>query len=347
MAKRLDWNSVRLVKAKRSNKWVAEFHQDGKRKQLSTGFEDREWAEKWVESKLFAGQPAMTIEECLDIYEAEVVPSVLPGTRDTWPIAKRTIIDGFGADRPVSSLKARDYLAFARDCQSGKVTGKSLANSTINMRLGKLRAAINHCHKMGHLKPEEMPGPIVTMKADSIPKEPISIEEFKELLAKAGAQGLKDIEAYLHIAGNTGARVQAILDLEWRQIDFDAGIIHFRKPEEPINKKKVKPSAPMSDALHAYLEKIKGAHSPTDKVTGNRLSRNVLNHWLRDNGPNHMSSHILRHSYITWQTMAGTPIYIVSQITGNSPAMIAQVYAHFSPTHSAARQAANAISATS
>jgi integrase len=342
MARRLDWNSVRLVKAKRSNKWVAEFHQDGKRKQLSTGFEDRSWAERWVESEIFKGQPELTVGECLSRYEEDVV--LQSNTEQSgWPSTKQTLLDHFDEARPVSMLKATDYTQYAKFCAQGRYSRRPLAKSTIALRLRLLKAAVNHSLKMGYLEPGSAPSPVIMPDYQHKEKRTITIKEWRRLVEIAQEQERRDIEAYLVIVGNTGARAKVILDLEWRQVNMQAKVINFQKPERPKTKKK-NASAPMSNGLFEFL-KTRAGRDPHDLVVQPNLQIPTLNKWLEKHAPAETTSHVMRHSYITWQCMAGTPIYLISQITGNSVKMIETVYAHFNPEDSAARQAANALAA--
>lgn len=100
----------------------------------------------------------------------------------------------------------------------------------------------------------------------------------------------------------------------------------------------------MSNGLFEFL-KNRAGQNPRDLVVHPHLQIQALNKWLKKYAPEGTTSHVLRHSYITWQCMAGKPVYLISQITGNSIKMIETVYSHFNPEHSAARQAANALAA--
>ncbi len=82
----------------------------------------------------------------------------------------------------------------------------------------------------------------------------MSLEECAALFRAAKLPHLHD---YLVLAFATGARPEAILQLDRQQLDFDLGIVRLNPPGRVQNKKR-RPSLPLVGALHVFRDRGAG-----------------------------------------------------------------------------------------
>lgn len=127
----------------------------------------------------------------------------------------------------------------------------------------------------------------------------LSDEEEENLMAQ-----LTGRRAYLrpivHFALHTGFRRSAIIKLEWRDLDFEAGTIHLRAIN---NKSKKDLIVPMSVAVRASLLEVRSLSDGEGKVfayeSGMSLSstHGAFRNACRDAGIENFRFHDLRHSF--------------------------------------------------
>lgn len=140
------------------------------------------------------------------------------------------------------------------------------------------------------------------------------------------------VRLFIVLALTTAARMGAILDARWRQVDLDRGLIDYgvghgnkRRALVPLN----------ADATKALREAREIAC--TDFVIEFRGTAPVKN--IRKGFQaacdraelTGVTPHILRHSAATWMVMDGVPLAQVARVLGDSEATTERVYAKHAP----------------
>ncbi len=106
-------------------------------------------------------------------------------------------------------------------------TGKPLAPKTIRHYLGLISDVFNYAVKMGIVS--NNPCSKVTIpKGEVREKQIYSQEEMEDLLSKMDGEPLK-YKAFFYLMAYTGFRRGEMLGLEWKDVDFENGIISVRR----------------------------------------------------------------------------------------------------------------------
>ena len=141
----------------------------------------------------------------------------------------------------VSAVRQDVVDAYVVARTAGRI-GRAAKGPTIRKELGTLQAAMNFCTRRPHaLYPASALEPI-EMPAASEPRDRwLRTSEIRALMAAAAemrrGEALSRLERFLWLALETAARVQAILDLTWDRVDFEAGVIHYDVPGRKKTKK--------------------------------------------------------------------------------------------------------------
>lgn len=165
----------------------------------------------------------------------------------------------------------------------------------------------------------------------------LSREEAKRLLAACNSPHLR---FFVMLGLMTGARMGAILELQWAQVDFKRRLIDFgeghgnkRRAIVPINDDLLRAlKAAKETASTDFVVEYRGAPVSTVK-RGFELAcgRAKLND---------VTPHILRHTCATWQVEAGVSYEAVGKMIGDTAKMVEDRYGHHSPKFLAAGAAA-------
>ncbi|MDC3378893.1 site-specific integrase [Planctomycetota bacterium] len=129
-----------------------------------------------------------------------------------------------------------------------------------------------------------------------------------------------------------GLRKQEIAWLEWRDVDFDAGVLHVR----PKTGWSPKNSSSRTIPLHSALAGILGALDRQSRwVVCSRDGAQYRNNMLRDLKQvgrkaeiHRCGLHLLRHTFASQLVIAGVSIYKVSQWLGHASIKTTMIYAH-------------------
>jgi integrase len=118
---------------------------------------------------------------------------------------------------------------------------------------------------------------------------------------------------------NTGLRRNEALDLRWRDVDFEKGVIYIAKTKDREMR-----IVPMNKHAHMILAEL----GPS-LFTG--LNSNLVTHKFRKAadaaGLDGFKLHSLRHSFASALVAAGVDIYTVSKLLGHSDLKTTMVYA--------------------
>jgi integrase len=210
--------------------------------------------------------------------------------------------------------------------------GQGRSDGTIWTELGHLRIALSWAVKKGLIEK----APYIKRPAQPAPKaDYLTREQFNQFLA---ACDMPHMRRFAILAITTGARASAILDLTWDRVDFQRGLVIFKKPTDIERQMKGRALVPMNATLRAALkEGQEGALSEyVIEWAGQKVTRIVKGFRAAAHraGLPFVTPHVMRHSAAVWMAEAGVDFEEIAQYLGHSDSRItARVYARFSPTH--------------
>ena len=152
-------------------------------------------------------------------------------------------------------------------------------------------------------------------------------------------EGLRD-RAILELFYGCGIRLSELLKLQWKQIHFND---HYIVVEGKRGKQRVLPVGQFAmDALQKYRNKkaeIAGDQFPTPNVFVNVKGKplyplavqNMVKKYLQKvSEQDHLSPHVLRHSFATHLLDRGADLLAVKELLGHSSLSTTQIYTHVS-----------------
>ena len=134
---------------------------------------------------------------------------------------------------------------------------------------------------------------------------------------------------------STLARDDAILELTWDRVDFEARLINFHSPNK-IETNKLRSIVPMNDRLFEVLKKAKKASLSNYVIEyGGKpvkcIDRSFETAAKRANLEG-VTPNVLRHSGATWLAMSGVSMYSIAKLMGHKDIQTTyKNYAKYSP----------------
>lgn len=159
----------------------------------------------------------------------------------------------------------------------------------------------------------------------------ISHKEFRRLLKELPPH----VRAIAAFAVETGQRKSAITRLKWSAVDMKRR--HAFISSSTSKSKRAVP-LPLNNGAMAVLEKQEGKHETyvfTDQL-GRAPVGSVKTAWgkaIKRAGLPGFRFHDLRHTWASWQTMAGTPLQGVRELGGWASLAMVERYSHLSAEH--------------
>jgi integrase len=218
---------------------------------------------------------------------------------------------------------------------------RGCSNSTVRRELGVLRAAIQRAIETGVLtRPVK-----IYLPADSAARTRwLNRSEAAMLLAGAlgfDATGRRVARPQYHLALfiliglYTGRRMEAILSLQWRAIDFKTGWIDFTRPGKAETKKK-RGRCRIPERLLPHLERASryGHHvGPVISWAGRPVKniRRAFETAAKRVGLNDINRHTLKHTAISWAMQAGEDPWKVADFFATALPTILKHYGHHHP----------------
>ena len=208
------------------------------------------------------------------------------------------------------------------------------APSTIRTELEYLRACLNLRYGRGHNR--------VWLPTGSAPRDRyLTRDEVERLLEHITTP---HVRLFVILAIATGARMSAILELRWEQVDFKHGTINFNAPgREQSNKRRAE--VPINSRARAALEEA-AAGALSDYVIewdGQRvksIKKAIRMAAQRSGVP--CSPHVFRHTAGVWMAQHDVPMQKISQFLGHTSSRVTErTYARYSPSFM--RDAASAL----
>lgn len=199
------------------------------------------------------------------------------------------------------------------------------APSTIQTELQYLRACLNLRYGRGHNR--------VWLPSGSPPRDRyLTREELDQLLEHIATP---HIRLFVILAITTGARMGAILELRWSQVDFKHRSVNFNAPwHEQSNKRRAE--VPINArAFEALEEAARGALTEHviewDAKPVQSVKKAIRMAAVRSSVP--CSPHVFRHTAGVWMAQADVPMQKISQFLGHTSTRVTErTYARYSPS---------------
>lgn len=273
------------------------------------------------------------------------------------------LIPRFGR-RKLGEIDATSIAKLIRDLETKGLNAvdpkrpvRPLAASTISNYMKPLSGTLGYAVRRGMLSSN----PYLTLTSDDRPDSDEGRrsayeweqEEIDALLVAADARASKreaqyDYSMLVRCAIFTGLRLGELLGLQWRDIDFDAGVLHVRRqwsrmgdfapPKTKKGVRRVPLTAELVRALRGH--RLASHYSQDEDVvfasrSGSPLShRNVQRRGFepaRDEAglPSTLTFHSLRHAFASVAASRGVPVTVLSEVMGHSDVGVTQsVYIH-------------------
>lgn len=203
---------------------------------------------------------------------------------------------------------------------------------TVRNELAVIRAALNLCaeDKLITKAPFVQMPKLPTGQVRSLTKA-----QFRKLV-EGTKKGSPHIALFMQLAVATGARMTALLELQWSQVDLEARRIYLN-PEDRIQTSKGRAIVPINDQLFEALSEAEEAATCEYVIehNGKRVGsiKTAWNNAVRRSGIR-ATPHMLRHSAAVWMAEAGNPMPVIAQYLGHTDSRITErTYARFSPDY--------------
>lgn len=226
----------------------------------------------------------------------------------------------FGANTPIGAITGRQMLAFKH-----KLGASDLDPETANRILTSLRQIMKFAEDpAGYIVAPALPRNFRTPSWKAREHwQILAPNEIADLLAIAPAE----IRALLGYIANTGLRIGSALATEVAWVDFARKVVRY-------------PASAMK-GRHAHLVELnEAAEACLREALASSSQRPfdysywyVLDRWmpLREKiGRPTLRIHDLRHSFVSNQLAAGTPIHVVKEMAAHRSLAVTAIYAHSS-----------------
>ncbi len=322
---------------KRSNGiYYISFEEEGKRKWKSTGQRHKAAALKELltfDKSRNLSKPRITLQGFVRDFlsNAEITFSA-----KTLDIYKRTLhnFSSLVGDKLLKSITAKDVDLYRT------YRLKAVSPISVNIELRTLKAAFYTAVQWKLLADNPLQRVSLIRIPDQQPTY-LSKEDLQNLLCIVSEGWLKEI---IIIAVSTGLRRGELLNLTWKDVDFERRLLYIQSKENFRTKGGRRRTVPMSEAVFQLL--WKNAQSTTSEYVFNINGRRILGDWVshrfkfyvRKAGLNKkLHFHSLRHTFATWLVQEGVSIYEVQKLLGHSSISVTQIYSHLaaSELHSA------------
>lgn len=199
------------------------------------------------------------------------------------------------------------------------------APGTVATELQYLRACLNLRYGRGHNR--------VWIPTGSPPRDRyLSREELEQLLEHVSTP---HVRLFIILAITTGARMGALVDLRWDQVDFKHRTINFNAPgREQSNKRRAE--VPLNArAYQALAEASRGALTEwVIEWDGKRVkSIKKAIRMAATRSKVRCSPHVFRHTAGVWMAQADVPMQKIAQFMGHTSTRVTErTYARYSPS---------------
>lgn len=320
---------------KNSRFWHYDFQIGGRRFHGSCGTEDFQAAkaveaQARVDAKKAEAIPkgVFTLSEALGTYYNDVAAHQ--------PSARTAISQGKALVSTIDPKTKLTDLTMAMIQRHVSTRRAQVANGTVNRELQLLGRALRHMARIHGAKVAELDLRAVETKEPE--------ERVRELSHDEQARLFEHLRPDLHplvtIALMTGARLGAIADLRWSDIDLDAGLMTFREKGDRLHR------FPINAEMRAFLSGLPRADSlpharyvvtyvngrtkepRRHKITPSGGIMAEFNRALAAAGIEDFRFHDLRHTFATRMLRKTGNLKLVSRLLGHTTIETTMRYAH-------------------
>lgn len=294
---------------------------EGKRRRFGLEASDRPSAEAeargWWKRSTGAAQ---TVGGIVEAYiEAREIAGIATSARqkDAWKAMKPY----WGRVDPakIDEEMAREY-----------VRRRDRSQSTTRYELSMLAVALRWAAKQELI---DKPPAIWRPEAPEQREKHLTTKEFAKWFAEVKAPHAR---LYVELALATMARPTAILELTWRQVDWEHGTINLNPPGRRQTKKRRPIVALDEETLELLRLAHEGAQSEYIVERGAKKIGNIKKAFQAASKRSgiHVTPYTLRHTGAVWAAERGTPMPELAQFMGHDDDRTTQKhYARFSPTY--------------
>jgi len=221
-----------------------------------------------------------------------------------------------------------DYKAFR--CE------EEAANKTINIELQTIRAAFNLAKQWGYAKENPSDGIKMMKITNHVTPRFLSDDECKKLLANCDEWEYPIFYTFL----NTGMRKSELLNLGWKDIDFERRKIKIRVKDD-WHPKTDEREIPMNDKLFELLTKHKDTKKGSyvfhagdgNQIESNKLRKLLMRLTEKSGFGDVTKIHTLRHTFASHLVMKGVDLPTVMKLMGHSDIETTMIYSHLADKH--------------
>jgi integrase len=143
------------------------------------------------------------------------------------------------------------------------------------------------------------------------------------------------VRLFITLAIATGARMSAILQLKWEQVDFKGRTIDFNaRGREQTNKRR--PIVRMNDKAFAALEEAACGSMSDHVIEWDGKPVKSIKKAIRSAAERSgfaCSPHVFRHTAAVWMAQADVPMQKIAQFMGHTSTRVTErTYARYSPS---------------
>lgn len=289
------------------------------KRRISTGSRERGEAETYL-ARYIAGageayQREPSVGDIVEAYRDDKLPKVR--SKQTMQFSCSVLIRSFAALRP-SHLTPTVIKRYAAE--------RGASDGSILREIGVLRASLAWAleHQWIATKPI-ISNPVKT----PLPRDRwITKDEARRLIAGCTEP---HVRTFVTVALMTAARMGAILEARWSQVDWDTKRLDFGDGHG--NKRRS--IAPLNGELERTLKAAKEL-ACSDYIIEYRARpvRTVKNGFAaacRRAGLVDVTPHVLRHSAATWLVLDGVPLSEIARLLGDTEATVERVYGKHTP----------------
>ena len=284
----------------------------------------------------------MTFAEALKIHQQSQADDVTikPSTRHYWNQIFIALLKSWPglADREIRRISKTDCKDWARAFR--KVASPTRYNNTL--------AGLRHVFEIA-----KEAGIIYNNPAEKLERVPLRAKQLTlpsgnqflrliDAVGDAGAWCSRDCADFLRGLAFTGCRKGEAGQIEWRDVNFDAGEIVVRGDPETATKNWTVRRVPLIPDAHALFERMRnerGSEPQHAKVFHVRECQKALDRACQKVGAARITHHDLRHLFATRCIESGVDIPTVSRWLGHKDggALAMKTYGHLRREHSMAQ----------
>lgn len=289
------------------------------RVRISTGTADRGLAEARAR-EIWRARHKPASERIADLWRLYLADRAQDGRDTTRQENAWKRLAPFFGERLGHDINKDDCRAYAKMRRR-----QGAASGTARTELEFLRACLNLRYGRGNVH--------VWTPPQSKPRDRyLSREEIEKLLQHVSTP---HVRLFIILAVTTGARMSAILELTWDQVDFKHRTINFNPPGREQTTKR-RPEVPINGRAYTALEEAaRGARTDHVIEWDGKPVKNIkkaIRAAAKRSGVG-CSPHVFRHTAGVWMAQADVPMQKIAQFLGHTSTRVTErTYARYSPS---------------